>query len=49
MYKKIPKEYLSLTDIVHVERFMNNSKPKEALQIIRDRLPIDRRIAREEC
>lgn len=49
MDKKILKEYLSYTDIVHLNKFIENSEPNEALSLIRERLPIDRRQARETC
>jgi len=49
MDKKILKEYLSYIDIVHLNKFIENSEPNEALGLIRQRLPVDRRIAREEC
>jgi len=49
MDKKILKEYLSYIDIVHLNKFTENFEPNGALSLLRERLPIDRRIAREEC
>ena len=43
------KIYLSIIDIVHLNRFIENSELNSALSLLRERLPIDRRIAREEC
>jgi hypothetical protein len=48
MDKKILKEYLSYIDLVYLNRFIERFEPNEALSLIRERLPIDRRIAREE-
>jgi flagellar biosynthesis regulator FlbT len=45
MDKKI---YLSIIDIVHLGNFIETSEWHEALKLIREKLPLDRRIAREE-
>jgi len=47
MNKKQEKIYLSIIDIVHLRNLIEHSEPNEALRLLRKRLPIDRRISRE--
>jgi hypothetical protein len=48
MLKKQEKIYLSIMDITYLNRFIEQSEHNEALHLIRQRLPIDRRISRKE-